>query len=138
MKRHRVLWIYLHEETDIFEAGGRILHFAPLNKIEERLHSEDGIEYISTDLRRNSVDVNADITELPFHDQIFDLVICSHVLEHIPDDQAALNELYRILGDDGIALVLVPKNKNIEQTFENESITSPIEREKAFDRANHV
>jgi len=51
----------------------------------------------------------ADINRLPFADASFDCVICSEVLEHIPDHEAAVRELIRILKPEGTFVVSVPR-----------------------------
>ena len=52
--------------------------------------------------------VNGDGTCLPFLDNTFDRIICSEVMEHIPDDAAAARELARVLKPGGIMAVTVP------------------------------
>jgi len=52
--------------------------------------------------------VNGDGTRLPFPDNSFDRIICSEVMEHIPDDRAAAAELARVLKPGGIIAVTVP------------------------------
>ncbi len=51
----------------------------------------------------------ADALRLPFADDSFDRVICSEVLEHIPDYRAALTEIRRVLKADGILAISVPR-----------------------------
>lgn len=51
----------------------------------------------------------ADITRLPFADDAFDLVICSEVLEHVPDDETAMRQLFRVVKPGGTVVVSVPR-----------------------------
>jgi SAM-dependent methyltransferase len=67
----------------------------------------------------------------------FDLILCSHVLEHVPDDRAAMSELRRVLSDGGRALVLVPYRPEVA-TYEDPSIESPLARMVAFGQQDHV
>lgn len=136
-ERHRLLTYYIENETDLVEGNQQVLYFAPIDRIARNLQ-EYGNRLITTDLSVPDVDIHADITRLPFDDDTFDIVICSHVLEHIPDDSAAMSELYRILSDGGYALIMIPKDKGREQTYEDESVTSPEEREKEFGQHDHV
>lgn len=128
---------YIEAETNLVEGNQQILYFAPVDRIVRNIQ-QYGNKVITADLSMSDVSIHADITCLPFADKTFDTVICSHVLEHIPDDSAAMSELYRILADDGYALIMVPKDKGREQTYEDESITSPEEREREFGQSNHV
>lgn len=136
-ERHRLLTHYIENETNLFEGGQQVLYFAPTDEIARNLQ-EYGNRLITTDLSLSDVNIHADITRLPFPDNTFDIVICSHVLEHIPDDSAAMSELYRILSDAGYALIMIPKDKGREQTYEDKSITSPEERKKEFGQHDHV
>lgn len=81
------------------------------------------------------VDIQADICDLPIKNDGYDIIICSMVLEHIPDDRKAMRELFRVLKPDGVAFVIVPL---YEATFEDDSIIEPLEREKAFGQDDHV
>jgi len=51
----------------------------------------------------------SDITRLPFGDAVFDLVICSEVLEHVPNDRTAVTEIVRVLKPKGTLVVSVPR-----------------------------
>ncbi len=66
------------------------------------------------------------------------MVLCSHVLEHVDDDHRALAEIARVLCPGGTALLLVPIDKSRAETYEDPTITSPREREKAFRQYDHV
>jgi len=79
-----------------------------------------------------------DITNLPFEDDIFDAIICSHVLEHIQNDKKAISELFRILKPGGFAILQVPISKILETTFEDPSVILPEERKKIFGQFDHV
>jgi SAM-dependent methyltransferase len=136
-ERHRLLWYYIQNETDLTDDGDKILHFAPTSNFPEKLR-EYGNDVLTTDLMMDSVDINADITRLPFDDGEFNWIICSHVLEHIPDDRAAMSEMSRILDSEGEALIMVPKNKARNQTYEDSSIISPEARQREFGQENHV
>src|SRR5690606_30324446 len=83
-------------------------------------------------------DVKADICNLPFDDNSFDFILCNHVLEHIPDDEKAMRELYRILKSGGTGIFQIPQDLNRETTFEDSSITDRKERAKIFGQYDHV
>lgn len=128
---------YIEDKTNIVEGNQQVLFFAPMDRIARNIQ-QYGNRLITTDLSMSDVNVHADITRLPFANETFDTVICSHVLEHIPDDSAAMSELYRILADHGYALIMIPKDKGREQTYEDESITSSKERAREFGQSDHV
>lgn len=136
-ERHRLLWYYIRNETDLTEGGSDVLYFAPTNDILDELRAH-GNDVTTTNLIPGDVDVRGDITRLPFESGSFDVVICNHVLEHVPDDAAAMSELRRVLTPDGEALLMVPKDKERERTYEDDSVTSPEARRREFGREDHV
>ena len=77
-----------------------------------------------------------DITSIEYPDQSFDVIYCSHVLEHVDEDRKAMGEFYRVLKDTGWAILVVPISA--EATYEDPSLTSPEERMEAFGQADHV
>jgi ubiquinone/menaquinone biosynthesis C-methylase UbiE len=115
-----------------------VLHFAPERIFEAWLGSQPNLDYVSTDLERARAMVKADITDLPFPDDSFDVILCSHVLEHVMDDRKAMRELYRVLRSGGWALVLVPIDFTRAETFEDPSVFAPADRERLFGQADHV
>ena len=138
LERHRLFWLYLKNETDFFSSKLKVLHFAPEQAFLKRFRKLKNIEYTTTDLNSPIADVKADICNLPFNDNEFDFIICNHVLEHIPNDTRAMEELYRVLAPNGKAILQVPYNRNRETTFEDDSITDKDERTRIFGQYDHV
>ena len=138
LERHRLLWLYLKNETNFFSAENKILHFAPEQAFYKRFKKMKNLEYVTTDLNSPLADVKADICKLPFKDNEFDMILCNHVLEHIPDDTKAMEELYRVLKVGGMGIFQIPQDLNREKTFEDHSITDKKERAKIFGQYDHV
>lgn len=138
LERHRLLWLYLKEETDFFTAPHKVLHFAPEQAFYTRFRNLKNLDYTTTDLNSPLADVKADICNLPFEADSFDFILCNHVLEHIPDDTKAMQELYRILRPGGTAILQIPQDLSREETFEDDSISDPKERAKIFGQYDHV
>lgn len=125
-------------------AAYRFLDFAPirplsafiLEQAEMRLQR---IDYVTADLYRDDVDVNLDIADMStIPNAAFDFIICSHILEHVPNDLAAMRELYRILKDGGRCIVMVPINLNAHSIDEDPNINSPAVRWARFGKDDHV
>jgi SAM-dependent methyltransferase len=138
LERHRVLWLYL-TRSDLLSSASSILHFAPELRLRNNLRKVAGVRYVTADLSRTSIaEVRADITDIQFEDQTFDMVICNHVLEHVLDDRRAMSELRRVLKPGGLALMQHPVDQTLERTFEDPSVTSPRERHQLFGQRDHV
>ena len=138
LERHRLLWLYLQNETSFFTAPLKVLHMAPEQCLLKRFKALKNLDYTSADLYAPHVDVKADICNLPFADASFDVVFCNHVLEHIDDDAKAMQELYRVLKLGGFGIFQIPQDLNREKTYEDFSITDPKERTKHFGQYDHV
>lgn len=138
LERHRLLWLYLKNETDFFTAPKKMLHFAPEQAFYQRFRQQKNLDYTTTDLSSPLADVKADICNLPFYDNEFDVIFCNHVLEHIPDDTKAMQELFRVLKSGGWAVLQIPQDLSRETTFEDDSITDRKERAKIFGQYDHV
>jgi len=95
------------------------------------------LQYTTADLESPIADVKVDIQSLPFNENTFDVVICNHVLEHVPDDKKAMREIFRVLKSGGFAIIQVPANYSMEKTLEDPAITDPKEREKHFRQKDH-
>ena len=139
LERHRLFWIYLKNETDFFSATKKkVLHFAPEQAFYNQFKKIKKLNYTTTDLFSPLADVKADICNLPFKDNEFDYIFCNHVLEHIPDDNKAMSELFRVLAPNGIGIFQIPQDLSREFTFEDDSVTDPKERAKIFGQYDHV
>ena len=140
LERHRLLWLYLQNKTDFFTSKNikKVLHFAPEQEFYKRFKKQKNIEYVTTDLLSPLADVKADICNLPFEDNSFDIIFCNHVLEHIPDDTKAMQELYRVMKQGGMGIFQIPQDLNRATTFTDNTITDARERAKIFGQYDHV
>ena len=138
LERHRLLWLYLEKETNFLNSNLKVLHVAPEQVFYKKFKKLKNWEYFTFDLNSPIADIKGDLTSTNFKDESFDLIICNHVLEHIEDDKSALDEMYRILKYNGISILQVPINVKRENTFEDLSIKSKIQREKYFGQYDHV
>ncbi len=138
LERHRLLWLYLQQQTAFFNKPLKVLHVAPEQAFYKRFKKQANLYYITTDLHSPLADVKADITDLPFQDNEFDVILCNHVLEHIPDDTKAMQELFRIMKPAGWGVFQVPLDVNRNQTFQDDSITDPKKRTEIFGQYDHV
>lgn len=141
--RQRLIWTYLLNELRILDVPRTVLHIAPEFCFREILRSTPGLTYVAGDKMvqgygRQSDLVELDITQLAFGTDRFDLILCNHVLEHVPDDATAMGELFRVLKPGGVAVVTVPIDDRREKTFEDPSIVSPTERKRHFGQWDHV
>jgi SAM-dependent methyltransferase len=145
-ERHRLLWQFMNDKTDFFSnRKKRLLHFAPEKCFFDKFDTLSHIEYFPCDLSPEifPFDVKgkiqkADITSIPFPDNHFDVVLCNHVLEHIPDDRKAMLELFRVMKKGGWGIFQVPIDYRRVETYEDFSITSSEDRLAAFGQADHV
>ena len=112
-----------------------MLHIAPELCFEARFRQQIGPGYLTADLMEPA-DVRMDITDIQYPNDSFDIIYCSHVLEHVPDDRKAMREFHRVLKSDGWAVFMVPIT--IDQTVEDPSITDPQERLRLFGQHDHV
>lgn len=138
LERHRLLWLFLKNETDFFKKQLKVLHFAPEQAFYKRFRELENLDYTTTDLNSPLADIKADICNLPFLDNSYDVILCNHVLEHIPDDTKAMEELFRILKPGGWGILQIPQDLNRPFTFEDNSITDKKERAKIFGQYDHV
>lgn len=138
LERHRLLWLYLKNETKFFNQPLKLLHFAPEQAFYKRFKKLENLEYTTTDLNSPLADVKADICDLPFKDDTFDVILCNHVLEHIPNDTKAMQELFRVMKPGGWGIFQIPQDINRAKTFEDNTITDKKERARVFGQYDHV
>ncbi|CAM1363502.1 Methyltransferase domain-containing protein [Tenacibaculum sediminilitoris] len=140
LERHRLLWLFLQQESNFFSSDKKlkVLHIAPEQCFLDLFRKQQNLEYTTSDIESPIADVKADICDLPFEDNSFDVVFCNHVLEHISDDTKAMQELYRVMKMGGFGIFQIPQDLSRETTFEDDSITDPKERAKIFGQYDHV
>lgn len=147
LERHRLMWKYLNEKTNFFSSKHKIklLHFAPEKFFYDIFSKNQNINYFPCDLLPENYSYDGsvkitkvNITNIPFDENHFDVVLCNHVLEHIPDDRLAMSELFRVMKKGAWGIFLVPIDYNREFTYEDFTITTPKGREEAFGQFDHV
>jgi SAM-dependent methyltransferase len=142
--RERLIHVHLAHERRLFEDRNlRILHVAPEKHLSRELMRHGFAEYVCGDLFTEGYAypahvMNMNVLHIPFEDGHFDLVICNHVLEHVPEDIAAMREILRVLKPGGQALLQVPLSANSSATHEDPTITDPRERERLFGQYDHM
>ncbi|MCB1592070.1 MAG: class I SAM-dependent methyltransferase [Alphaproteobacteria bacterium] len=141
--RTRLMMLYLKNVLMVGQKQVRILHIAPDFGLYLWIKRQEKVDYVASDLdlsRYRHIDniQKADITAMPFPENDFDIVICSHVLEHIPDDRKAMQEILRILKPGGSALLMVPLATDGKGTEEQPNINNPQEQERLFGQWDHV
>lgn len=148
LERHRFHWYYFKNETTLFSGNTKrlkLLHVAPETIFYNQFIKNDQVDYVPCDKFEEGYEntyppktIDVDITNIQFEENSFDVIYCSHVLEHVPEDVKAMKELYRVLKPGGWAMLQVPLDKNRNKTYEDFTITDPKKREKAFGQYDHV
>ena len=137
LERHRLIWLYLKQRSNIFEDHLKVLHFAPEQPFLKRFKALKNLDYTTADLDSPIADLHLDVTNIDLPDNQYDVVICNHVLEHVNDVNKAFSEIKRILKPGGWAILMVPINPNVD-TWEDPTITDPEERKRNFGQYDHV
>jgi SAM-dependent methyltransferase len=143
--RDRLIYAYLNEKG-FFESKLKLLHIAPEGSLRAYIQQKTQIEYITGDKQTDGYTdyyyqrgiTNLDLVQLPFKDETFDAIICNHVLEHILDDNQAMRELFRVLKKNAWAILQVPFSPYLSETYENQNIILPKDREQHFGQFDHV
>ena len=140
LERHRLMWLFLRDNTTFFTATKKlkVLHIAPEQCFLDIFRKQQNLNYITSDLESPIADVKADICDLPFKENEFDIIFCNHVLEHISNDTKAMQELYRVLKPGGFGIFQIPQDLSKAITFEDNTITDRKERAKLFGQYDHV
>lgn len=143
LERHRLLWLFMKQQGELFSKKIKLLHVAPEKLYYKKFASLDNIEYYPTDLNPagygyGKKTLKMDITGIKFNDDFFDVIICNHVLEHVPDDTKAMREMHRVLKPGCWALINVPIDMSRENTFEDVNINDPKKQLELFGQPDHV
>lgn len=140
LERHRLLWLWLQNETDLAAEHPRLLHIAPevsLMRKFSALYAGCPERYVTADLESPLAKMHFDICDMPLDDGCFDMVICNHILEHVADDRKAMREVLRVLRSGGTGVILSPVDLSRAATFEDDSVTDPAERTRIFGQYDH-
>jgi len=133
------MWLFLQAHPELFRDIGSLLHFAPEPWLRARMKGLLGSKrYVTADLNPEGVDLSLDIADIDLPNAAFDAVICSHVLEHVPDDRRAMAELRRVVAEGGWCLVMVPLDTSRAETYEDATVTAPDDREAHFWQHDHL
>lgn len=139
LERHRLLWLYLNDRTQLFTSPMKFLHIAPEICFINRFEKLPNLDYITGDIESPLAKIKMDIVDIPFDEGTFDAVMCNHVMEHLEDDIKAMKEIFRVLKPGGWAILQVPfMGKDLEITFEDPTIQTPSERERIYGQDDHV
>lgn len=138
LERHRLLWLYLKHKTNLFTDRLTILHISPESFSQKEFKSMKNLKYISADLTSPLAMVKMDITEIPCKENSFDVILCSHVFEHIKNDLKAIRELLRVLRPGGWAILQSPIDPSRKVTLERQQIMSKEDRERFLWWHDHV
>jgi SAM-dependent methyltransferase len=136
--RDRLVALFLRERADA-EGIGRVLDIAPSRALSAMVKKLSPIEYRTADLLMDDVDDRLDIMDMSIYTEgSFEAVLCSHVLEHVPDDRKAMRELHRVLSPTGWAVLMVPINLGLQEVCEDPTVQDPALRWKYFGLDDHV
>lgn len=117
----------------------RILDLAPAPLLSQFLKSIPDISYRSADLYSPLADDVVDIMDMNIYaDKAFDFIVCSHVLEHVSDDRKAITELFRVLANNGVAILMVPILLTAKYTDEDPEELDVNVRWARFGQDDHV
>jgi SAM-dependent methyltransferase len=134
-----LITLYLEQQTDIFRRVRiRLLHVAPEPALRRLFEHAEGLDYTTLDKFAPDVAVHADLMDMPFEEASFDVIVCSHVLEHVDDDIRAVRELRRVLAPGGWAILQVPIDSERSTTLEDPSVVTAVDRRRVFGQHDHV
>ena len=117
LDRHRTLVAVLASCTPFFDSATRVVEVAPMRRFEAFMGTHDRLDYTSFDLERHAME-RGGITAMRFEDDSVDWFLCFHVLEHIPDEAAAMSEIHRVLRPGGTLVIQVPVDESLATTLE--------------------
>ncbi len=139
--RERLIYLYVKHRTTLLSETVRILHVAPEPELQRVFLRCALLQYFSADLEPipNAIlALKMDLMRMPFPVNTFDVIICSHVLEHIVDDQQGMRELFRVLKVGGWAILQAPIALSLQTTYENPALTNEQDRIREFGQRDHL
>lgn len=141
LERTRAWWLY-YKKIGLLKGVDKkikLLHFAPEEPFWNAFNRDSNIDYYPVDYNPDYKGIRdvVDITAIPYEDEMFDIIMCNHVLEHIEDEKKALREVARVLRRDGVLYFTVPIS-NAEETFENPQYNTEELRSKYYGQKDHV
>ena len=117
----------------------KVLHFAPEPAVTKKITSLSPAEYTMADLNpKDNTCKKIDVTAIPYENSSIDIIICNHVLEHVPDYKKALQEIFRVLTGNGFAILQTPYSLVLNRNFEEENIITDILRVFFYAQEDHV
>ncbi|MCL2399555.1 MAG: methyltransferase domain-containing protein [Defluviitaleaceae bacterium] len=144
-ERQRFLWCYLKEHTNYLSDERqeiiKILHFAPEKGLYDKFSVKSNINYYPVDINPLCKRITnvVDIQDMQYEDNTFDVIICNHVLEHVPNDYIAIKELIRVLKKGGEAYITAPVFGSLEKTIENNPMhNTPESRQQFYGQHDHL
>lgn len=138
LERHRLLWLFLKNETDFFNKPLRVLHLAPEYCFLKPFETAPNLSLVKADLNSPWADLHFDVHDIPFQSDSFDVILANHLLEHVDDDAKVLAEFHRVLKPGGWGIFQVPMDMKNPNTLEDPSIVTPEDRERHYWQADHV
>lgn len=138
LERHRALYLYLKEKTDVFTRKVSMLHIAPERSLGNIFKKQANIDYISADLLSPWAMVHFDAHAIPYRDDSFDIVIANHILEHVQDDIRVMAEMFRVMKPGGFGVFQVPLDETIAITQQDPFLRDEAEQNRRFGQKDHV
>jgi SAM-dependent methyltransferase len=130
LERHRLMYLFLKNKAQFFDQTIKVLHFAPEKGLHDVIRTYPNINYQTADLMTTYIDAIGvmpdhvmSVTDIKFDDNTFDVVLCNHVFELVPDDLVGMKEIYRVLKPNGYAIIQGAVNNANTKTIETKDLT---------------
>lgn len=140
--RARLLALFFKNRTEVFNKNTEILHVSPNKSVARYLNEGATIKQVVGTIEPDQfLEFNPfylDIQDISLADNLFDVVICCHIIEHVDDDEKAMSELFRVMKPGGIGIFQVPLALNLEKTLEDKTLTTDKQRKIAHGQVDHV
>lgn len=137
LERHRLYGVMMDERKNMMD-GKAVLHFAPETQIKDLFLKQKPEKYVTADIEPGVAETVEDMTQLTITDESYDIAVANHVLEHIPADDKAFSEIFRVLKKGGEFWAAVPIIEGWNNTYENDNVDGEKNRILHFGQHNHV